>query len=165
MCVCVCVCVCVNTFYLTVDNEVFVKTIYETGLCTSLAASGPSVSYTLPCSVFTHADCVPLEMVFNYQATSTAAGTQGSARSTDPSPDGQYGVRLTRGQLLFAACLASQQHAMVSIMHVLPHSDRSCRANYLTQSQYIGAGPASPSADPITLGNVATGVPNFKSLV
>ena len=36
---------------------------------------------------------------------------------------------------------------------------------YLTQSQYTGTGPTSPSADPIMPGRVATGVPMFKSLV
>ena len=36
---------------------------------------------------------------------------------------------------------------------------------YLTQSQYTDTGPTSPSADPITPGRVATGVPIFKSLV
>ena len=37
-------------------------------------------------------------------------------------------------------------------MYVLPHWDRSCRSNYLTQSQYTDTQPTSPSADPITPG-------------
>ena len=35
---------------------------------------------------------------------------------------------------------------------VRPHWDRSCRSNYLTQSQCTETGPTSPSADPITHG-------------
>ena len=36
---------------------------------------------------------------------------------------------------------------------------------YLTQSQYTDTGPTIPSADPITAGRAATGVPVLKSLV
>ena len=36
---------------------------------------------------------------------------------------------------------------------------------YFTQSQYTDAVPTSPSANPITPGRVATGVPIFQSLV
>ena len=83
---------------------------------------------------------------------------------------------------LLVGGLMSQQHASVSQgqicsdnFYVLPHWGTSCRSSNflphpvtvccLIQSQYTDTGPTSPSAVPITLSRVATGVPIFKSLV
>ena len=73
---------------------------------------------------------------------------------------------------LLVACLASQQHASVSQGMICSHNCTCCHTEiqvadqtfHLTQSQY-DTRPTSPSADPITPGRVAIGVPIFKSLV
>ena len=72
-----------------------------------------------------------------------------------------------------AVCLTSQQHASVSQGRICSDNFTCCHAEievadpafHLTQSQYTDTGPTSPSADPITPGRVATGVPMFKSQV
>ena len=74
---------------------------------------------------------------------------------------------------LFVACLTSQQQASVSQERTCSDNFTCCHTEievadptfYLTQSQYTDIGPTSPSADPITPGRVATGVPIFESLV
>ena len=58
------------------------------------------------------------------------------------------------------ACLTSQQQASVSQGRICTDSFTCCHTEtevadptiYLTQSQYTGTGPTSPSADPITPG-------------
>ena len=62
--------------------------------------------------------------------------------------------------LLFVGGLTSQQHAGVSQGRICPDSCKRCHTEievadqtfYLTQSQYIGTGPTSASANPFTLG-------------
>ena len=74
---------------------------------------------------------------------------------------------------LVVGCLTSQQHASVSQGRICSENFTCCHTEtevadqtfHLTQSQYTDTGPTSPSADPITPGRVATGVPMFKSLV
>ena len=74
---------------------------------------------------------------------------------------------------LLVGCLTSQQHASVSQGRIFKdnftcyHTETEVAdpTSYLTQSQYTDTGPTSPSADPITPGRVATGVPIFESLV
>ena len=77
--------------------------------------------------------------------------------------------------LLFVGCLTSQQHASVSQGRICSDSFTCCHTEiqvadptlHLTQSQYTGTWPTSPSTDPLTPGacRVATGVPISKSLV
>ena len=75
--------------------------------------------------------------------------------------------------LLFVGCLTSQQHASVSQGRICPDNFTCCHTEieaadptfHLTQSPYTDTGPTSPSADPITPGRIATGVPIFKPLV
>ena len=77
-------------------------------------------------------------------------------------------------QLLFVSCL-SQQHAGVSqgriFSNIFPYCPIEIQISdptlYLTQSQYTDTWLTSPRADPKRQapGTVATGVPNFKSLV
>ena len=70
-------------------------------------------------------------------------------------------------------CLTSQLQASVSQGRICSDNFTCCHTEievadqtfYLTQSQYTDTGPTSPSADPITPGRVATGVPIFESLV
>ena len=74
---------------------------------------------------------------------------------------------------LLVGCLTSQQQASVSQGRICSDNFTCCHTEievadqtfYLTQSQHTDTGPTSPSADPITPGRVATGVPMFKSLV
>ena len=74
---------------------------------------------------------------------------------------------------LLVGCLASQQHASVSQGRICTENFKCCHTEieaavqtfYLNQSQHTDTTPTSPSADPITPGRVATGVPIFKSLV
>ena len=62
--------------------------------------------------------------------------------------------------LLFVGCLTSQQQASVSQGRICSDNFTFCHTEievadqtfYLTQSQYTGTGPTSPSADPITPG-------------
>ena len=64
-------------------------------------------------------------------------------------------------------CLTSQQQASVSQGRICTENLTCCHTEiqdvdptfYLTQSQYTDTGPTSHSADPITHGRVATGVP------
>ena len=71
---------------------------------------------------------------------------------------------------LLVGCLTSQQQASVSQGRICSDNFTCCHTEievadptfYLTQSQYTDTGPTSPSADPITPGRVATGVPFFK---
>ena len=61
---------------------------------------------------------------------------------------------------LFVGCLTSQQHASVSPGRICSDKFTCCHTEievadqtfHLTQSQYTGTGPTSPSADPITPG-------------
>ena len=61
---------------------------------------------------------------------------------------------------LFVGCLSSQQHASVSQGRICTDNFTCCHTEieaadqtfHLTQSQYTGTGPTSPSADPITPG-------------
>ena len=70
-------------------------------------------------------------------------------------------------------CLTSQQHASVSRGRICSDNFTCCRSEtevsdqtfHHSHSQYTETGPTSPSADPITPGRVATGVPILKSLV
>ena len=81
--------------------------------------------------------------------------------------------RLRRYVCLLVGCLTSQQHASVSQGRICSDNFMCCHTEiqvadptfYLTQSQYTDTGPISPSADPMTPGRVATGVPILKSLV
>ena len=67
-------------------------------------------------------------------------------------------VELNNNELLFVGCLTSQQHASVSQGRICTDNFTCChtetdvadQAFYLTQSQYAGTGPTSPSTDPIT---------------
>ena len=67
----------------------------------------------------------------------------------------------------------SQQQASVSQGQICSDNFTCCNTEievadptfHLTQSQYTDTRPTSPSADPITPGRVATGVPIFESLV
>ena len=62
--------------------------------------------------------------------------------------------------MLFVGCLTSQQHASVSQGWICSDNLTCCHTEiefadhtfHLTQSQYTGTGPTSPSADPITPG-------------
>ena len=64
------------------------------------------------------------------------------------------------GVCLFVGCLTSQQQASVSQGRICSDNFMCCHTAievadqtfYLTQSQYTGTGPTSPSADPITPG-------------
>ena len=75
--------------------------------------------------------------------------------------------------VLLVGCLTSQQQASVSQGRICSDKSMCCHTEieladqtfYLTQSQYADTRPTSPSADPVTPGKVATGVPIFKSLV
>ena len=61
---------------------------------------------------------------------------------------------------LLVGCLMSQQQASVSQGRICSHNFTCCHTEievadptfYLTQSQYTGTGPNSPSADPVTPG-------------
>ena len=82
-------------------------------------------------------------------------------------------IILTNGCCWLVGCLTSQQHASESQGRICYDNFTCCHTEievadptfHLTQSQYTDTGPTSPSADPITPGRVATGVPIFKSLV
>ena len=60
--------------------------------------------------------------------------------------------------LLFVGCLTSQQQSSVSLGRICSDSFTCCHSEievadqtfHLTQSQYTGTGPTSPSTDPIT---------------
>ena len=52
----------------------------------------------------------------------------------------------------FVDWLVAQGRVCSDNFYVLPHRDKSCRSNYLTQSQYTDTGPTSHSTDPITVG-------------
>ena len=73
-----------------------------------------------------------------------------------------------RGCLL-VGCLTSQQQAGVSQGRIFSDNftcyhteiEVANQTFYFTQSQYTDTGPTSPSADPITPGRVAIGVPIF----
>ena len=61
-------------------------------------------------------------------------------------------------EMLFVACLTSQQHASVSQGRICSDDCTCCHTEievvdqtfYFTQSQYTDTGPTSPSTDPIT---------------
>ena len=74
---------------------------------------------------------------------------------------------IAKGLLLSVDCLTSQQHASVSQGRICSDNFTCCHTEievadhtvYLTQSQYTDTGPTSPSADPITPGEVETDQP------
>ena len=75
-------------------------------------------------------------------------------------PPAVVAMTVTYGLLLFVGCLTSQQHASVSQGRICLDSFTCCHTEidvadptfHLTQSQYTGTGPTSPSTDPIMPG-------------
>ena len=83
-----------------------------------------------------------------------------------------FGVAYRSTICLLVGCLTSQQQASVSQGRICSDKFTCCHTEievadqtfYLSQSQYTGARPTSPSADPITP-DAWLEVPIFESLV